>query len=248
MSSYICCNYKTFLVYLSLELLFQVIVPQYFYQCNDKSATQNPIAYIKKNCGNNVIKLTVEELQCEAANMIKLRKDCSAMAYDDLSLYTIRMASMLDIKHKVLDMEAPVLDRKDWMKSLSENPSNLQVQKFIFAWFFARTNYKKLVSELMEPDENFEKKFMRKHGLVYDTDCIAKMKKNSKTCIRLLYNVRARAWREKMLDHIRNQLHLSVSVTAPRELRDSMRNYRREPNTFFLGNHMNKEIKWSIVS
>ena len=77
------------------------------------------------------------------------------MANDDLSLYTGSMANILNVKRDLLGSEAPVFDQNGWNQSLLMDPSNLQIQKWIFAWMFVRSNYKKLMSTLKDPDENF---------------------------------------------------------------------------------------------
>lgn len=175
-----------------------------------------------------------EELNVEISTMLLLRKSCTKMALDDLAIYTASMASILNVKSTILGCESPVLDRNDWIQSIIENPSDLQIQKWIFAWLFVRSNYKKLVSQLKPPDEKFEERFLEHHGLQYDSATLMNMKKNSKTCVCLLYNIRARTWREKMMDKFKNNLNLNLSTTAPKEIRGNNQNYRREPNTFFL--------------
>ena len=73
---------------------------------------------------------------------------------------------------------------------------------------------------------------MDRYHLKYEEGSIAKMKKNSKSCIRLLYNIRARSWKDTMLNFIKDKLHLSLSVTAPKELQSTEKRYRKDPNTF----------------
>ena len=222
-------------------------MPEYFYQKGDKSATLNPIEYIKKTRGALVSHMSIEELQVEASTMLLLRKSCTNMAVEDLSIYTSTMASILDVKCDLLGCEAPVLDRKEWIQSIIEQPSNLQIQKWIFAWMFARANYKKFVVNLKHPDEIFEERFMNNYGLQYDIEMLQNMKKNTKTCICLLYNVRARSWKDKMMAQLREKLSLNLSITAPKDVRKNVKGFRREPNTFFIGKLVDGKQVWSEV-
>ena len=123
----------------------------------------DPIEYIKKNWGDYGARLTFEELKVESGIMLLLRKTCSTLAIEDLANYTQRMASILNVKRTISGCEQPVLDRKGWINSIIEDPSNLQLEKWIFAFLFARSNYKKFVSQLKHPDETFEENFMRNH-------------------------------------------------------------------------------------
>ena len=231
----ICIGYKT-------------IVPTYFYNHSDLSASLYPVDYIKNNWGDKLIGLSEREIKFEAATMMHLQRNCTKLAGEDLLLYTGMMASILGVTRNLLGCEALVHNRKEWMQSLIENPTSLQLQKWIFAWFFVRANYKKLVSKLKGPDESFEEKFMVYHGLKYNEDYVKKMKKNSKTCVKLLYNVRARSWRDKMLFVIREKLKLIITVTTPKPTRGDDRNYRREPNTFFIGKLCDRNTVWKEVS
>lgn len=203
---------------------------------------------MKKHWGDSVSKMSKEELDVESAHMLYLRKVCSIHANDDLSLYTSTMAAILGVKRNVLGSDSQVMDRKDWIQALMDDPSSCQLQKWIFAWMYARTNYKKFVSNFKEPDEIFEDKFMRHYNLQYDVKSLMNMKKNSKTCIRLIYNVRARTWRDKMIAQIKEKLQISLSVTAPKETRGDNCNYRRERNTFFIGKIVNGTTIWKDVS
>ena len=85
---------------------------------------------------------------------------------------------------------------------------------------YVRSNYKKLVKILKHPDENFEDKFLASHGLKYDRECLSSMKKSTKTCVCLLYNLHARTWKEWMMSEIKDKLGLVVSVTAPKHIHD----------------------------
>ena len=113
---------------------------------------------------------------------------------------------------------------------------------------YVRSNYKKLVKTLKHPDENFEDKFLASHGLKYDRECLLSMRKNTKTCVRLLYNLHARTWKESMMSEIKDKLKLVVSVTAPKQIRDKDPTYRREPTTFFLGRIVDGKKVWTEVS
>jgi len=179
--------------------------------------------------------------------MMLLRTACSKLAMEDLSRYTTMMAFILGVKKLVLACESPVYDRNDWIKSLQDDPSNIQIQKWIFAWLYVRSNYKKLVCQLKDPEESFEERFLEKHGLKYDEDMIKSMKKNTKSSIRLLYNLRARSWRDRMLVQIKEKLSISISLTAPKQIRDDYKNYRRESNTFFIGQIKNDSTTWKEV-
>ena len=192
--------------------------------------------------------MSSEELRAESATMVWLRKSCTNLANEDLSLYTSTMASILNVRQNLLGCESPVLNRDDWIKSIVDNPSDLSIQKWIFAWMYVRSNYKKLVSQVKSPDENFEDQFMEKHGLQYDSDSLKNMKKNAKTCIHLLYNLRARSWKEKMITQFKTKLNLNIALTAPMQIRSGDKNYRREPNTFFVGKITDGKMIWNKVS
>lgn len=226
----------------------QTIVPQYFYQIGDKCASRNPLEYIKKNWGNCVTNLSDEELEFEKNTMILLRQKCTSMAHEDLSKFTSDMAMILNVKQNVLNCEAPVLDRKDWIQSLTDDCSNIQIQKWIFAWMFVRPNYKKLVTRFKNPDEKFEEVFMINQGLQYNQDDIAKMKKNRKTCVQLLYNLRFRSYQDKMVNQIKEKLKINITLKAPNQLRSEDKNYRREPNTFYIGKIDKETTVWTKVS
>ena len=191
--------------------------------------------------------MSIEQLQVEASTMLLLRKSCTNMAVEDLSVYTSTIASILDVKRNLLGCEAPVLDRKDWIQSISEQPSDLQIQKWIFAWMFARANYKKFVVNWKHPNEIFEERSMNTYGLQYDSEMIQNMKKNTKTCIRLLYNVRARSWKDKMMAQLREKLNINLSISAPKNVRKLVKGFRREPNTFFIGRLVNDKQIWTEV-
>jgi len=213
----------------------------------DKSATQYPVEYIKKNWGDNVKCMSPEELQVEVSQMLLLRKMCTKMANEDLSMFTSAMATILNVKQTVNGSDHPVLDCKDWIQSLSEDCSEVQLQKWIFAWMFVRANYNKFVSKIRSPEEMFETQFMEKYHLQYDKECIQKMKKNTKTCVRLLYNVRARSWRDKMINQIKGKLQINITLKTPKNIRGEDKGYRREPNTFFIGNVINGDTIWKEV-
>jgi len=202
---------------------------------------------MKKHWGDAVKGLTVEELDAEGATMLVHRKVCTKMAIDDLSLYTNTMASILDVKINVLGCETPVYDRNNWIQSLMGEPSDLQIQKWIFAWLFVRSNYNHIGFNLKSPEELFENNFLRVQNLQYDNTALSSMKKNSKTCVRLLYNLRARSWKELMLTQIKEKLGTVLSLTAPKEERNNERNYRREPNTFFIGKIIAGKTTWNKV-
>jgi len=224
-----------------------VIAPLYFYQQGDKTASKHPVEYIEKHWGEKVKGMSIEQLRFEATTMLDHRNECSKLVTEDLSNYTSTMASILDVKRTVLGKDDPVYDRNGWIQSLVENHSHLQLQKWMFAWMFVCSNYKKFVSTFKHPDENFEDKFLALHGLQYDPQSLLTMKKNSKTCVRLFYNLRARSWKEWMLAEIKDKLHLTISITAPKDMRHGDKNYRREPNTFFLGRLVDGKLVWKEV-
>ena len=145
-----------------------------------KGATLEPEQYIRKTWGDRVAKLSNDEIRVEAATMVLLRKACSQMAFEDLSMYTSTMASILNVKRNILGCDSPVLDRKDWVQSLLDDSSSLQIQKWLFAWMYVRSNYKKMIAHLKHPDERFEQRFMEKHGLRYDEECLKQLKKMQK--------------------------------------------------------------------
>ena len=77
-----------------------------------------------------------EQLDVEAARMKWYCKECSDMAFDNLSLYTSMMANILEVKQTLFGCVAPVHDRIGWNQSLCDDPSMLQIQKWLFAWMF----------------------------------------------------------------------------------------------------------------
>ena len=99
-----------------------------------------------------------EELQIEASTMVLLCKACNKFANDDLSMYACTMALLLNVNKIILGYDFPVLDRNDWIQLLVDDPSNIHLQKWIFAWMYVRSNYKKFVSKLKHPEERFEEK------------------------------------------------------------------------------------------
>ena len=74
------------------------------------------------------------------------------------------------------------------------------------------------------------------------------MKKNTKTCVRLLYNLRWQTWRDKMLIEMRERLNVTVSKITPKQIRAKDKHYRREPNTFYIGNINGESTTWVEVS
>jgi hypothetical protein len=165
------------LIFVFIIDLLKTIVPQYFYQSGGKSASLFAIEYMKKYWGDTVQQMSHEELKMEASTMVLLQQNCSKLATEDLSSYTVMMATILDVRRSILGCESQVLDRNDWIESLVENHSNLQIQKWLFAWMFVRSNYKKLVSNFKQPEEKFEELFLEKHGLQYNEELLKGMKK-----------------------------------------------------------------------
>src|SRR5688500_9926545 len=104
------------------------------------------MGYIYRNWGEKYKHLSPDALQVEMATMIHLRAVCAQTATDDLKHYTKMMAHILEVKTSVVGCESTVHDRNDWTWSIIANPSNLQIQKWIFAWLYARSNYKKFVT------------------------------------------------------------------------------------------------------
>jgi len=88
---------------------------------------------------------------------------------------------------------------------------------------------------------------MNTYGLQYDSEMIQNMKKNTKTCICLLYNVRARSWKDKMMAQLREKLNINLSISAPKNVRKLVKGFRREPNTFFIGRLVNDKQIWTEV-
>ena len=142
-------------------LHLKTIAPLYFYQPGDNSARSAPVDYIRANWGDKVKSMTDEQLQVEASTLVMYQKECLRMAFEDLSYYTSMMARILDVKQNVLGIEAPVLDRNGWNESLLTNQSDLQIQKWLFAWMYVRSNYTKLITKLKNPDVSFEKNLWR---------------------------------------------------------------------------------------
>ena len=50
-----------------------------------------------------------------------------------------------------------------------------------------------------------------------------------------------------MLTQIKEKLGMVLSLTAPKEERNNERNYRREPNTFFIGRIIAGKTTWNKV-
>ena len=145
----------------------------------------------------------------------------------------------------------PVLDKSGWIKSLIEDNSDLQIQKFIFAWMHIRRQYKSILPSKKGPAELFEAKCMKEINLAYCPQKVAKMKKNEKMCIQLLYGVIERHWKESMLVALKEQLNIVPKISAPVEIRGGQKDYRRDPSSFFLGNWNKNEKKfdnWKEVS
>src|SRR5687768_15084947 len=84
-----------------------------------KLLRKNPINYIKKHWGNQISSWGQETLQAEAYNMVLIHGECTRMATEDLSVYTINMARILGVKQLLSGCEAPVMDRK-----IGNTPSN----------------------------------------------------------------------------------------------------------------------------
>ena len=225
----------------------KIIVPNYFCQNKDKLITYNPVEFIQHNWEDRVNTMSIEELNIEASTMLMHQKACTKLAVEDLSIYTSTMATLLGVKIKTLGNESPVYDRNDWMESLMGDPSSIQLQKWIFAWIFIRNNFKKIGIQSKSPEEIFEERFLRMQGLKYDEKLLKNMKKNSKTSVRLLYNQKARNWRDHMFAQIKDRLGIVVSVTAPQEVRGSNKNFRRDPSTFIIGRMCNDKISWKEV-
>lgn len=105
-----------------------------------------------------------------------------------------------------------------------------------------------MLPHLKHPEKRFEHQIMEKHGLKYDEGCLKNMKKNSKTCAHLLYNLQVRSWKDTMMTEIKEKLNITLAVTAPKQIRGTNHNYRREPNTFFVGKKLNGKLNWTQVS
>ena len=59
-------------------------------------------------------------------------------------------------------------------------PSDLQIQKWIFAWLFVRSNYKHIGFNLKLPEELFENNVLRVQNLHYNNSALSSMKKIQK--------------------------------------------------------------------
>ena len=73
--------------------------------------------------------MSTNELHFEASTMMTLQKDCSKQAHEDLSKYTVAMASILNVKQTIIGCEAPVLDRAVWIDALVQSSTNEHLQK-----------------------------------------------------------------------------------------------------------------------
>ena len=182
--------------------------------------------------------------------MLLHRHLISERARAELSQYTREMANILGMTCTVEGQQVPVLDKSGWMQSLREDSSDLQIQKFIFAWMHIRKQYKSILPSKKRPEEIFEHNCMQALNLVYCPKQLQTMKKNEKTCIQLLYAVKERNWKESLLLAMKEHLQLCPSISAPTAVRKGQRDYRRQESTFFIGN-WNKEDKrfhsWKTV-
>jgi hypothetical protein len=167
--------------------------------------------------------------------MIMHREKCLQMATDDCARYTRDIAKILDVTVSICEERVPVGNRDEWCESLLQDHSNLQTQKFVFAWLYIRHQYKSLSVSKKGPDELFEDRFLDEHCLEYDQSKLMAMKKNTKTCVRLLYNCKVGQWRDKLFAHMKTKRNLQPSVCAPNEVRLQSTRFRREPNTFYIG-------------
>ena len=140
-----------------------------------------------------------------------------------------------------------VYDRNKWIQSLMGEPSDLQIQKWIFAWLFVHSNYKHIGFNLKPPEEVFENNFLQIQNLQYNNTALFSMKKNSKTCVQLLYNLRARSWKEQTLTQIKEKLGMVLSLAAPKEERNNECKYRRDPNMYSIGRVIAGKTNWNKV-
>jgi hypothetical protein len=212
-----------------------VIGPDYFSIKDNKEHKKDPLAYTLKKMGMDVEKKSPAELNQRAASMVLHREKCIQMANNDIARYTRDMAKLLDMTVTICNEKVPVQNRDDWCRSLIEDPSNEQTQKLIFAWMFIRQQYKTLTYSKKGPDELFEDRFLAENYLEYDLTKLAEMKKNTKTCVRLLYNRKVASWKDTLFLHLKTKRNLQPTLIAPSELRKKNKRYRREPNTFYVG-------------
>lgn len=195
--------------------------------------------------------LSPPELEHLATAMILHRHTISEQARKDLSHYTRQMANILEMTFTVEGQQVPVLDKSGWIESLKQDKSDLQIQKFIFAWMHIRRQYKTILPRGKGPAQLFEERCMQDTNLVYCPVKLACLKKNEKSCIQLLYGIRERNWKESMLLAMKEQLNIAPKVSAPVEVRSGKKGYRRDPDTFFIGtwNQDEKQFyNWKAVS
>jgi len=228
-----------------------VIGPKHFCPLHKHGKAKNPIKFIQDTRGDEVAALSQPELLHLSTAMLLHRHTISEQSRTDLSQYTREMARILDVTFTLEGQKVPVLDKSGWIKSLIEDKSDLQIQKFIFAWMHIRRQYRRMLPSGKGPAELFEDNCMRESNLVYCPVKVAGLKKNEKTCIVLLYGIRERNWRETMLGAMRDHLNLVPKISAPAEVRDGNKDYRRGPSSFFLGTWKQDEKKflhWTEVS
>jgi hypothetical protein len=212
-----------------------VIGPDYFSIKGNKEHKKDPLAYALKTMGMDVKKSSPAELNQRAASMVLHREKCIQMANNDIAGYTRDMAKLLDMTVTICNEKVPVQNKNDWCRSLIEDTSNEQTQKFIFAWMFIRQQYKTLTYSKKGPDELFEDRFLAENYLEYDLTKLGAMKKNTKTCVRRLYSQKVATWRESLFLHLKTKRNLQPTLVAPSEIRKNKKRYRREPNTFYVG-------------
>jgi hypothetical protein len=87
------------------------------------------------------------------------------------------MADILVVKSKLTGKIAQ--SREEWMSIFLEDPSEEQLQKWIFAWWFLPDNCGQNNMMCMDtPQARFEVKFLAKYNVSYDCDSLKKLKKN----------------------------------------------------------------------
>jgi hypothetical protein len=183
---------------------------------------------------------------------VKYHRDmCSKMAHEDIDNFTKNVSRVLGMQFTTHCKSEAVSTRGQWIISLTQDSSQLQLKRVLFAWLYIRKVYYKSIME-KAPDELFEKNFMEKYSLRYKDGYKTHMKKNTKTAIRLLYGRVEQNAKNNVLRYVKEALGINPSITVPRgnEFKKGIKNYRRDQETFFIGrkNQVGGYYEWEQVT
>ena len=163
-----------------------------------------------------------KELKLDVAGMVDFDEKCTAFANANIHAYTQDMARLLDVCDK--DTLQPVRGKSEWIAAIATDPTELHIQKWIFAWRYIMESAEK-VMKVKPLEVAFEEDFMAKENLRYNEQLVKIMKKNEKTCIQRRYAIRFAATRDAMAVTIREKTGVLVSVTRPSEMKKTIRGF-----------------------